>query len=419
VVKLHRLWVAGAVALFASEGSWGQVRGDVAVPRSGIPVQLRPVEPASPAAILYPLNDTGQAPTQCYGAGGSVAVSCSSPSARALNDRQDGMIGRDVTHNDGRDGRRGFSFTKISASGEPLGKEASSWACVRDNVTGLLWENKTDDAGVHDKDNLYKVNGWTGDVAPLITATNAEKLCGVSGWRLPTWFELVGLIDYGAPSPPAIDTDWFVIGPVPAGYYSSIYWTGTPSAEVAGAGVYQHAVDFTFGYFSGTHQISDRRYVRLVNGTAAPIANRFRVSEDGLAVTDGLLGLVWRRCLEGMTWSGTTCTGNPQGFIHEAALTHARTQGWRVPNVKELASILDRGHASPGWDPVLFPGTPALNAANVNQSGVRRPWTSTAAAFNATYVALTTGRDFRDTSNLSGIHHLRLVRDLTPARGVR
>ena len=93
----------------------------------------------------------------------------------------------------------------------------------------------------------------------------------------------------------------------------------------------------------------------------------FTVSADGTEVTDGRTGLVWRRCAEGMVASGGTCTGTASTFTHEQALTRARDQAtststsvaWRLPNVKELASIADRSKSNPAIDTVAFPATPS------------------------------------------------------------
>ena len=57
--------------------------------------------------------------------------------------RQNAEFGRDFFNNDDQDGHAGFSFTKISATGEKLPLEATNWACIQDNVTGFLWEVKT------------------------------------------------------------------------------------------------------------------------------------------------------------------------------------------------------------------------------------------------------------------------------------
>ncbi len=68
---------------------------------------------------------------------------------------QDAEYGRDATHNDNSDGHAGFSFTKLDANGNTLPTTALSWSCVKDNVTGLIWEVKTDDSGLQDMGNIY------------------------------------------------------------------------------------------------------------------------------------------------------------------------------------------------------------------------------------------------------------------------
>lgn len=47
------------------------------------------------------------------------------------------------------------SYTKLNAYDNNLADSAVSWTMVRDNVTGLIWEMKTDDNSVHDKDNEH------------------------------------------------------------------------------------------------------------------------------------------------------------------------------------------------------------------------------------------------------------------------
>ena len=89
----------------------------------------------------------------------------------------------------------------------------------------------------------------------------------------------------------------------------------------------------------------------------------FTVSADGSEVTDGGTGLIWRRCAEGMAATGGSCTGTASTFTHEQALARARDQAastsvaWRLPNVKELASIADRSKSNYGIDTLAFPAT--------------------------------------------------------------
>lgn len=95
-----------------------------------------------------------------------------------------------------------------------------------------------------------------------------------------------------------------------------------------------------------------------------PTAERFTVS--GEEVTDKRTGLVWKRCSEGQTLSGSSCTGTAASYKHEQALARAKSAnttdsatGWRLPNVKELASLADKGCQSPAIDSTAFPGTPS------------------------------------------------------------
>lgn len=102
--------------------------------------------------------------------------------------------------------------------------------------------------------------------------------------------------------------------------------------------------------------------VASLNAQAAcpswPTAERFAIS--GEEVTDKRTGLVWKRCSEGQTLNGSTCTGTAVNYSHQGALQYAQAQsGWRLPNVKELASLADKGCQNPAIDRTAFPGTPS------------------------------------------------------------
>jgi len=88
---------------------------------------------------------------------------------------------------------------------------------------------------------------------------------------------------------------------------------------------------------------------------------RYTYSSSGAEVTDVQAGLVWRRCSEGQVWSAGICGGTPTPFTHEQALAYARTQtAWRIPNVKELSSLVDTGRFDPAIDGNAFPLTPSV-----------------------------------------------------------
>ena len=100
----------------------------------------------------------------------------------------------------------------------------------------------------------------------------------------------------------------------------------------------------------------------LLSGVA--IAQPYSISADGQEVTDLKTGLIWRRCAEGMTYSGGTCNGQAGAYTHEQALQQAVTvssntgTAWYLPNVKELASIVDISTYTPAINATVFPATP-------------------------------------------------------------
>ena len=94
-----------------------------------------------------------------------------------------------------------------------------------------------------------------------------------------------------------------------------------------------------------------------------PAAQRFELHDD--QVIDLRSGLVWQRCSAGQTWNGSTCTGTATTHTHADALGLARQanpgnnpSGWRLPQVKELASLLDMGCRAPAIAASVFPATP-------------------------------------------------------------
>ena len=108
-----------------------------------------------------------------------------------------------------------MSYTKLDGSGNALPDSAASWVMVRDNVTGLIWEMKTNKDGVknyndpHDADNTYTwydsnpaTNGGNvgtpgngTDTEDFINALNNAHYGDYSDWRLPTIKELAYTVD--------------------------------------------------------------------------------------------------------------------------------------------------------------------------------------------------------------------------------
>ena len=225
---------------------------------------------AVPNKITTPktkLNDTGITNRQCYQLNSDSLTSCTSAAAKALNPAQDGMVGRDVTASNNSDGHLGFNFTKLSSTGAALPATAKSWDCVKDNATGLIWENKTHDGGLHDGNNTYthysadygsEYLGRASDASGFIAAVNQQGWCGSKAWRLPTAAELRGIVDYSVAYPgPTIDTAFFSNTP------SNAFWSSSPNV---GTDSYAWGVSFDSGYVD----YNSRNYafpVRLVRAS--------------------------------------------------------------------------------------------------------------------------------------------------------
>lgn len=119
-------------------------------------------------------------------------------------------------------------YAKVDGQGNELSANAGSWSCVKDRETGLLWEAKTDDNGLQDKDWRYRhfhnsagyastvdYNGnllcqalGSCDAYSYVNALNGTGLCGKGNWRLPLPNELLNLAQLNG-APPYIDMDFF------------------------------------------------------------------------------------------------------------------------------------------------------------------------------------------------------------------
>ena len=315
---------------------------------------LLPVQAASG------LNDTGQVTCRV---GSVVLGSCAGTG-------QDADDGRDVDHPKRLDGWYGFRFAKVCNSGEqaaqgrcpadpPLGPGPDEWACTLDRVSGLLWEVKTDDGGPRDQHRRYTNTGTgrAGDAGALVRGVNAAGLCGRQDWRLPGRIELIGLQNFGAEQNQVmIDTDWFPRSWEAEG--GRVYWSGT---RYAGRKTAAWAVSFLSGQTQAIR--GESHPVRLVSGRP-PWTGPGRFEANADEVLDQATGLVWRRCAEGQRWSGSTCTGAPMQLAWDQAVQQALDAAgggtpWRLPNVKELASLVDDTRVHPAMDVAAFPGTPA------------------------------------------------------------
>ncbi|WP_299077391.1 DUF1566 domain-containing protein [uncultured Paraglaciecola sp.] len=93
-------------------------------------------------------------------------------------------------------------------------------------------------------------------------------------------------------------------------------------------------------------------------------SEKFVDNGDGTA-TDPAVGLVWMRCSLGQSWVNESCTGDATELTWQQALQaahgyeFAEQTGWRVPNMKELASLTERSCVRPAINELFFPNTPS------------------------------------------------------------
>jgi len=153
--------------------------------------------------------------------------------------------------------------------------------CVFDNQTGLLWQVKTDIAGLHDFRNTYswhnpnEANGeldYRGvegggqcvgslcDTWHYVQAVNEAGYCGYQDWRMPGKDELFSISDLSrANNPPTMNTGFFVHA------QAAEYWSGNDYS-------FQWDAAWVWNFEYGHDRVDWKKtpkFVRLVRGSAS------------------------------------------------------------------------------------------------------------------------------------------------------
>ncbi len=213
-----------------------------------------------------------------------------------------------------------------SDAGNSTSYDTSSGDVVLDKVTHLMWQRNVDPTS----------RSW--DDAQTYCA--CLTLGGYHDWRLATRIELVSIVDF-TKSDPAIDVAAF---PATPGDY---FWTSSPLAGSASTAWYVYFFDGNT-HSGGTDSAYRVRCVRSTETTAP--RERYTIAADG-TVFDTMTQLTWQRALD------STARGWSDAKSYCAGLVLAGA-GWRLPNMKELQTLIDESATSPAIDGSAFPDTP-------------------------------------------------------------
>ncbi len=121
-----------------------------------------------------------------------------------------------------------------------------------------------------------------------------------------------------------------------------------------------------FILFLWSGQVFAAQACRTASITAITPTTDFVDNGNG-TVTHTKTGLMWKRCSEGQVWSGATCTGTAAAYTWQGALQQAQASNnvggfatftdWRLPNQKELKSIVEKQCMTPAINTTIFPAT--------------------------------------------------------------
>jgi hypothetical protein len=221
---------------------------------------------------------------------------------------------------------------------------------VTDNVTGLMWAQSSDlnEDGTIDADDKLSY-------ADALAGASSFNLAGYTNWRLPSIKEAYSLILFSGEDisgyegtstegfTPFIDTDYFEFGYgdldaderlIDAQFATTSKYVSTTmngNETMFGTNLADGRIK---GYGTSTMGGDKMFYVMYVRGNNTYGINDFVDNGDG-TITDNATELMWMQ------------SDNGEGLKWEDALTYAENHeyaeysDWRLPNIKELQSIVD------------------------------------------------------------------------------
>jgi len=213
---------------------------------------------------------------------------------------------------------------------------------VIDHVTGLTWQGHND--------GVKRTWPEAMDYCENLT------MAGHSDWRLPTKREPQSLTNYGCSGPAlAVNT---TTAPFPCSHLpDDCYWSATTRAFLA-----LSAWKVCLWNSQANMSIKgDHNYVRAVRGRPLEFSC-FKDNGDG-TVTDMTTGIMWQQTeTKAMTWE--------KALAYCEDLDLAGYHDWRLPNIRELLSLVDDSRHKPSIDTSYFPGCrPSIYWASTTNTG--------------------------------------------------
>lgn len=246
---------------------------------------------------------------------------------------------------------------------------------VTDLVTGLMWQQDPDEKMTY---------------ADAVAGASTFNLAGYDDWRLPTIKELYSLIQFSGEDPsievssdtsgltPFIDTDYFVFkyGDPADGdrIIDSQYATDSRyvSTTMDGSPT-MFGVNFADGRIKGYGYSNfgggKTFYVMYVRGNTDYEINNYVDNGDG-TISDLSTGFMWMQDDSGAFGAGSYGDGTlnwQQALDWSESLNYAGYSDWRLPDAKELQSIVDytRSPATTGTAAI----DPLFNATQIVDEG--------------------------------------------------
>ena len=293
----------------------------------------------------------------------------------------------------------GLGYDGDYAGNQPSYSVSGDGLTVTDNVTGLIWQQSSDinnDGLLNHDDKLYQ--------SEAVNHCENLSLADRDDWRLPSIKEAYSLILFSGKDPsgyqgtdtstltPFLDSafDW-AFGDLDSGYdriidgqyaSSTLYVSTTMNNDPTMFGV-----NYVDGRIKGYPSDTKVYYARCVAGNTDYGTNEFTDNNDQ-TISDSATGLMWQQ-------DDTESTNWDDAVSQCEAATTASYDDWRLPNVKELQSIVDYTISPDTHDQAAI--DPIFNASSFQNENGETDWgyywsssthvTNTDDGSNAAYVS--------------------------------